>query len=100
MVVAGEVSPVSVKQGLQPGQVVCSTAGRDKGRLYVVVGILDSRYVTVADGELRKVENPKKKNIRHLQVYSDVIPGFTMMQISNTEIRRALESYRRPDGKF
>lgn len=52
---------------LRLGQVVCSLAGRDRGQYYVVVGIIDDRFVQVADGYRRKVSAPKKKNVRHLR---------------------------------
>ncbi|MBQ9833411.1 MAG: KOW domain-containing RNA-binding protein [Clostridia bacterium] len=49
------------------GTLVCSKAGRDKGKRFVIVGIFDENHVLVADGELRKVSNPKKKKLKHLQ---------------------------------
>ncbi len=49
------------------GQVVYSCAGRDKGRAMVVVRGFDGRFVWVADGTLRRVSHPKRKNIRHLR---------------------------------
>lgn len=48
------------------GQIVNSKAGRDKDRFFIIVGIIDSEYVLLADGDLRKIGNPKKKKIRHL----------------------------------
>ncbi|GFR35247.1 KOW domain-containing RNA-binding protein [Thermobrachium celere] len=43
------------------GQIVHSRAGRDKGRYFIVVGLIDENYVLIADGDLRKIESPKKK---------------------------------------
>lgn len=48
------------------GQLVRSKAGRDKGVDFVVVKS-DNGYVYVADGRMRKLENPKKKKIKHIQ---------------------------------
>ncbi|BCV24300.1 MAG TPA: RNA-binding protein [Firmicutes bacterium] len=50
------------------GQIVCSRAGRDRGRYYLVVGWQDARRLRVADGRRRPVERPKVKNIAHLEV--------------------------------
>lgn len=50
------------------GQVVRSRAGRDRGRLLVITAIVDTAHVYVADGELRMLERPKKKKLRHLDV--------------------------------
>ena len=51
---------------MKKGMVVISKSGRDKGRSFVVFET-DDRYVWLADGKLRKIEAPKKKNIKHLQ---------------------------------
>lgn len=49
------------------GKVVYSKTGRDKGRIFIIVGVINDRLVTLADGDLRRIENPKVKNIKHLQ---------------------------------
>lgn len=49
-------------------RVVISKSGRDQGRMFVVVKVVNERFVLIADGDLRKIENPKMKNIRHLQI--------------------------------
>lgn len=48
------------------GQLVTSRAGRDRGHPYLVLAVLDDRFVLVADGEQRPVERPKRKNVKHL----------------------------------
>lgn len=50
------------------GKVVYSKSGRDKGTMFVVVGVINERLVLLADGDLRKIENPKIKNIKHVQL--------------------------------
>ena len=49
------------------GQVVISRSGRDKDRMYVVVQVVNDRFVMLVDGDLRKIENPKLKNVKHIQ---------------------------------
>ena len=45
--------------------VVCSKAGRDKGRFFAVLSMEgDAAYI--ADGDLRKLEKPKRKKLIHL----------------------------------
>lgn len=83
-------------QEISLGQLVLSCAGRDRGRFMIVVKILDEKFVYVADGTLRKVENPKKKKIKHLKVLnkkSDYIAEKlqSKRKIFNDEIKRALE---------
>lgn len=50
----------------QPGTIVVSKAGRDAGRIFAVA-TSDGAYVTLIDGDLRKVQKPKKKKIRHVR---------------------------------
>lgn len=67
------------------GRVVVSKAGRDKGRKLVIVAIMDDQYVLVADGDLRKLEHPKKKKRMHLKLtHARVEIG------TNRQLKRAL----------
>jgi len=54
------------------GQYVKSIKGRDMNYIFIVSAIIDGKYVKVVDGDLRKVSNPKVKNIKHLQVIDKV----------------------------
>lgn len=54
------------------GQVVMSRAGRDEGRKFVIVGFENTEYVLLVDGDLRKVEKPKKKKVKHLRRTNDI----------------------------
>ncbi|HKL76626.1 MAG TPA: hypothetical protein VJ881_11230 [Halanaerobiales bacterium] len=49
------------------GEIVKSKAGRDKDSYYLVNKIIDAKYIEVVDGNKRKIKNPKKKNIKHLE---------------------------------
>lgn len=50
------------------GRVVISKSGRDQGRMFIIVKIINDRFVMIVDGDLRRIENPKMKSIRHLNV--------------------------------
>ena len=56
---------------LKTGEIVLSRAGRDQGRAFVVIDVLDSEYVLIADGRLRTLDRPKKKKRKHLLKGSD-----------------------------
>lgn len=78
------------------GQVVFSKAGRDAGRKFVIVGMADDEHVLIADGDLRKIENPKKKKIKHLSYEENVISEIKLKlinkhKITNSELRKLLE---------
>lgn len=82
---------------VQIGHLVCSIQGRDSGRFYLVVEIEDGSRVRVADGEGRKVDNPKRKNVKHLKFY-DVIAGEVTdkaqngKRVTNADVRKELKS--------
>lgn len=50
---------------MKRGQIVVSKAGRDRGRFMIVVAA-DQNCLYVADGKERPLENPKRKNPKHL----------------------------------
>lgn len=54
------------------GTVVKATAGRDAGRLFVIVDA-NGKDVLIADGKTRKLDKPKRKNIRHLRATNTVL---------------------------
>ena len=74
---------------LELGGIVRSRAGRDRGRAFVILKIVDADYVLLADGRLRTLERPKKKKRRHLLKASD-----TRMELSehllDADIRKFL----------
>ncbi|HWQ30283.1 MAG TPA: RNA-binding protein [Negativicutes bacterium] len=79
------------------GQVVISTAGRDKDHKFVVLCIIDDQYVYISDGDIRKLEKPKKKKIKHLIKLDHVFQEIKDMtgsveKLSNSEIRKLLKS--------
>ena len=49
------------------GLFAISKAGHDKGSIYVVVRE-EENYFFVADGKNKLLENPKKKNKKHIQI--------------------------------
>lgn len=69
-----------------PGNVVRSSAGRDKNHLYAVVSLTPSR-VLVADGHRRTIRHPKPKNPLHLEM---VRGGGTPVR-TDEEIRQLLQ---------
>ena len=51
----------------EKGSVVLATAGRDAGRLFVLLESDDGEYL-LADGRTRRLSHPKRKNPRHVQI--------------------------------
>ena len=50
------------------GDLVVSRAGRDKGRPFVVLRT-EEGFVYLVDGDLRKLDRPKKKKRMHVKPY-------------------------------
>ena len=72
---------------LDRGRVVISTAGKDKG-LPMVVLRAETGGVWIADGRLRPVERPKRKNPRHVAETPFTAEEASMA--TNRELRRTL----------
>ncbi len=79
------------------GQLVTSIAGRDCGRKFVVVAVIDADYVAVADGDLRRLAKPKAKKMKHLnvskQVISEVASAQQAGQLTDEKLRKLLEVF-------
>ena len=78
------------------GIIVRSKAGRDKGELFIILKA-EGEYVYIANGELRKVDRPKKKKLKHLQLtgyVSEFIAAKLVADgVTNREVRKALAEY-------
>lgn len=82
------------------GQIVFSKSGRDKGKYYLVVKILDQSYCLIADGDIRKIEKPKKKKLMHLKATKTILPNIKekLLQgkiVHNKELISALKALER-----
>lgn len=58
------------------GSIVISKAGRDQGRLFLVVEEVDDDFVMIANGDLRKLDRLKKKRRKHLKPTGTVVRAF------------------------
>ncbi|MEK3889020.1 KOW domain-containing RNA-binding protein [Bacillus sp. FSL K6-3431] len=80
------------------GQIVLVNRGRDAGQFAVIIQHIDERFVLIADGDKRKFNSPKKKNIQHLTCYdyvSSVIQNSMIEsgRVTNGKLRWALEKF-------
>ena len=78
--------------------MLCASAqGRDKGILYAVSCVQDSSFVLVADGVRRKLDSPKRKNIRHLILtphnISEYGADFSDGKLNDCSLAYALKQY-------
>jgi len=77
------------------GQLVCSKAGRDKGKYFIILDIIDDNYVYICDGSLRTIEKPKKKKIKHLHFTGKDVEYIrevkkSFVSFSNKQIKKSI----------
>ena len=81
------------------GSIVLSLAGRDRKRLFVIVSLDEvNGYVYVADGKLRQIQHPKKKNCKHVRLLAGSDPALRMAikegTLTNRNLREALAPFQ------
>ncbi len=79
------------------GKLAISKSGHDKDHLYVIVKE-DENVVYLADGILKTVDNPKKKNKKHIQIIKQ-IPEEIASHINkeaflDLEVKRAIKLFK------
>lgn len=73
-----------------------SAAGHDRGRLYLVLGE-DGDRLLLADGKLRKLSSPKRKNRRHVMFLpglAEAVSGKLPQPFTDAALRRFLAEAR------
>ena len=86
------------------GWIVEARAGRDKGKLFYVVGVdRETDRLLLADGKGRRLARPKPKKLGHVKCLTDQRREFPhpvtlKLQrgetVSNRELRRALGAFK------
>ena len=82
---------------ISKSDIVLSLAGRDKGKLFYVMDT-EENFVILADGKGRKLENPKRKKLKHVRrvsrtetrVATKILNGDKVL---NSELRRDLATF-------
>ena len=82
---------------ISKSDIVISLAGRDKDKLFYVMDTEDN-FVILADGKGRKLENPKRKKLKHVRrvsrtetrVAAKILNGDKVL---NSELRRDLATF-------
>ena len=80
----------------EPGRVVESIQGRDRGGFFLVLENAGDGIVTIADGSRHRLAHPKKKKTKHLRAK----PGLRDLErlrpeggkLQDSDLRRALEA--------
>lgn len=84
---------------LERGQFVISKKGRDKNKIFIVYDVLDDSRCLIVDGYDHKLDKPKKKNIKHLQIINkstDILENlnYNDLQSQNKKIVKKIENLK------
>lgn len=80
------------------GMLAFSKAGHDKQAVYMITGE-EAEYVYLCDGKRRTMENPKKKNKKHIQPvkkYGDSSVGERIrcgLPVRDEEIKKVIKDF-------
>lgn len=80
------------------GQVVRIVQGREADQFAIVIQVLDDRFVLLADGEKRKYDRPKKKNLHHIELVDYISPEVQSSlletgRVTNGKLRFAISKF-------
>ncbi|HIW80282.1 MAG TPA: KOW domain-containing RNA-binding protein [Candidatus Acetatifactor stercoripullorum] len=82
------------------GNFAFSKAGHDKGKLYVIVAE-EQDYVYLCDGRLKKIDAPKKKRKKHIQIVNrrvgeELLAGLEKREtMLDEQIKYAIKQYEK-----
>lgn len=84
------------------GKLAISRSGHDKDSIYVIIKE-EAANVYLADGRLKTVDKPKKKNKKHIQIIKKLPEEITEIlsqdrEFRNEEIKKAIKIYRKANA--
>jgi ribosomal protein L14E/L6E/L27E len=82
-----------MREYFEKGAIVQAIAGREKGEIFVVVNE-SGDFVTLVNGINRTLENPKKKNKKHLHLLcKSNVAQIDMNDLSDAQVKKFLNNY-------
>ena len=84
-----------MEEYLNVGAVVLAIAGREKKEIFLISGI-EGNYALLVNGTTRTIENPKKKNKKHLHLLcKSETTCLNMSELSNAQVKNFLNNYNK-----
>lgn len=83
------------------GEFAKSKAGHDKDEIFIIINI-EGEYVFLVDGKSRRIEKPKMKKKKHIQVIN-IIDEELQKKLSDNvlirdeDIKKAIKCYKQRD---
>ena len=79
----------------EPGRVVQSIQGRDRGGFFLILKKEDSDRVLIADGRRHPLDRPKRKKTKHLRAKPALLDLSKLRpeggKLQDSDLRKALE---------
>ena len=82
---------MGIVDNITPGRLLLAKAGRDKGSVFVATELRQD-CVFIADGKRRRLERPKRKNIKHISPVAGAV--ICLEDMTNKRLRRTFAQYR------
>ena len=88
-----------LSENLSLGQLVKASCGRDEGKYFFIIKLVDESFVLISDGNSRKLDKPKLKKNKHLIVEKYVNEEIKMLlqngnKITDSYIRAELNKLK------
>lgn len=88
----------------QIGQFVKVLRGKDENSYAVIIGIIDERFVMIVDGDKRRFDQPKKKNVLHLELQPAISSEVTSSlletgRVTNAKLRYVIQKFAHAKGE-
>lgn len=88
----------------QIGQFVKVLRGKDEDSYAVVIAIVDDRFVMIVDGDKRRFDRPKKKNVLHLKLQPAISQEVTSSlletgRVTNAKLRYVIQKFAHAKGE-
>ncbi|BEP30104.1 KOW domain-containing RNA-binding protein [Helicovermis profundi] len=87
---------MKMAKDIEIGQFVRAIAGRDKEKVFITIDKIGVDYLLLVDGDLRKIESPKKKKVKHVSkldfISIDIVKKLKEgKKVTNLMIRKEIE---------
>ena len=80
---------------LNVGAIVESISGREKGEIFLIISAEDD-FVYLVNGINRTIENPKKKNKKHLHLLcKSEVNNLIMSELTDAQVKNFLSNYNK-----
>ena len=77
------------------GALVKAIAGREANDLFIITNVKDG-YADLVNGKSRPIENPKKKNLKHLELLQkNELVALDFVNLTNSHIIKYIKDYKK-----